>query len=407
MLRAWLLLNTILVGATLAKPDSKPAVSAINALGVDLLHKEARSGNTVFSPYSIQFALSMTFEGAAGGTREQMVKALHYSGNDMATSFATLNAQLLELADRSSRDARKGDAITLEIANRLYGQAGFPFRATFLDFLRKQHDAPLETLDFAKGPAAARKINEWVATKTRNRIRDLIPADALGSFTRLVLVNAIYLKAPWEEAFGEKATKPQPFHLPGGKSVRAPTMFRQASFGYAKGEGFEAVAIPYVGGELQFLILLPTENEGLPALEGTLRTKLLTGFANLPAAEIALHLPKFKLEPPVIKLNATLQKLGMKSAFDIPPGSANFDGIAPAKGPDALFISDVFHKAFLEIDEKGTEAAAATAVVMKFRALPPPPKRPIEVRVDRPFLFAVQHIPSGACLFLGRVTDPR
>jgi serpin B len=226
--------------------------------------------------------------------------------------------------------------------------------------------------------------------------------------TRLVLANALYLKAPWADPFSEKTTQPEPFHVRGGAPVDLPMMRKTARFGYAKHEGFTAVSLPYAGDDLRFLVLLPDEVNGLRALESKLTAHLLAECAKLEKQDVEVHLPKFKLEPPTIALAEKLQALGMKSAFDIPQGSANFDKMAPRKPNDYLYISNVFHKTFIAVDEKGTEAAAATAVVMMRAtgiARPKPP--PIEVKVDRPFVYAVQHVPSGVCLFLGRVTDPR
>jgi serpin B len=247
-----------------------------------------------------------------------------------------------------------------------------------------------------------------VADQTREKIRDLIPANALNKLTRLVLANALYLKAPWTDPFSEKTTQPEPFHVRGGAPVDVPTMRKTARFGYAKHEGFAAISLPYAGNDLQFLVLLPNELNGLRALESKLTSDVLAECARLEAQDVDLHLPKFKLAPPTIALAEKLQALGMKSAFDIPQGSANFDKMAPRKPNDYLYISNVFHKTFIAVDEKGTEAAAATAVVMMRAtgiARPKPP--PIEVKVDRPFIYAIQHVPSGLCLFLGRVTDPR
>ena len=184
-------------------------------------------------------------------------------------------------------------------------------------------------------------------------------------------------------------------------------MRKTARFGYAKRQGFSAVSVPYVGDDLQFLVLLPDEVNGLSAVESTLTADILAECAKLQAQDIDLHLPKFKLEPPTIALAETLQALGMKSAFNIPQGSANFDKMAPRKPNDYLYISNVFHKTFIAVDEKGTEAAAATAVVMMRATAIRPKPPPIEVKVDRPFIYAIQHVPSGLCLFLGRVTDPR
>src|SRR6266487_5207362 len=184
-------------------------------------------------------------------------------------------------------------------------------------------------------------------------------------------------------------------------------MRKTARFGYAKREGFSAVSLPYLGDNLQFLVLLPDEVNGLRAVESKLTADVLAQCTKLEAQDVDLHLPKFKLEPPTIALAKTFQALGMKSAFDIPQGSANFDKIAPRKPNDYFYISNVFHKTFIAVDEKGTEAAAATAVAMMAGTalIQRPP--PVEVKIDRPFIYAIQHVPTGVCLFLGRMTDPR
>ena len=179
-------------------------------------------------------------------------------------------------------------------------------------------------------------------------------------------------------------------------------------FGYAKRDGYTAIALPYSGNELQFLVLVPNELNGLHSLESKLSAEMLAQCANLETKhDVDLSLPKFKFEPPTIPLSDKLKTLGMKSAFDEPKGSANFDKIAPRKPDDYLAISEVFHKTFIAVDEKGTEAAAATAVAMMAASAMIKKEPPVEVKVDRPFIYAIQHVPSGACLFVGRVTDPR
>jgi len=236
----------------------------------------------------------------------------------------------------------------------------------------------------------------------------LIPQGGIKELTRLVLANAIYLKAPWQSEFNDAVTKPKPFHVHGSAPVNVSTMAQRKQFGYAKRDDFVVVALPYSGGELQFVILLPDQANGLAKLESKLSADLLTQCAKLEPQDVDLELPKFKIEPPTIPLGETLQALGMKTAFDVPQGSANFDKMSPRKPDKYLAISNVFHKTFIAVDEKGTEAAAATAVVMmEVSARLEKPKQPIEVKVDRPFLYAIQHIPSAACLFIGRVTDPR
>jgi len=416
-----LLLTVILLSAVpiFAAEPSFTAAEAINELGVDLLRQVAKPGaNALLSPYSIQSALALTCAGAEGATRTEMAQVLHYPKDETEVhrSFAALRRSLDEITQNSTREAErlqqpggKMNPITLTTANRLFGQSGYAFRESFLSFVKENHDAPFAPLDFSKNASAAtQQINQWVAEQTQLHIRNLIPAGALDELTRLVLVNAIYLKAPWADKFSESATKPQVFHLGANHLASVPTMMSRRTVGYARRDGCTLLTIPYRGGELQFLILLPDPVDGPSSLEKKLTAKELADAARLDSQEVILYLPKFKLEPPGMALSRELQALGMKSAFDLPRGGANFDRIAPRRGTDYLYISEVFHKAFLELDEEGTEAAAATAVVMAVRSAVVEKKpKPIEVRVDRPFLFAVQHRASGACLFLGHVSDPR
>jgi serpin B len=394
------------------------AATATNQLGVDL-HRHLATGdeNLCISPYSIESALAMTFAGADGETRTEMARVLRFPNDGtVPTSFSTLQHSLeemstktAELAKESKRFGGPSEPITLNIANRLFAQKGYDFRQAFLSLVKQNYGAAFEPLDFMADPAGATQhINKWVADETRDKIRDLIPAGALNKLTRLVLANALYLKAPWADPFSEKTTQPEPFHVHGGAPIDVPMMRKTAEFGYNKREGFTSVSLPYTGGDLQFLVLVPDDVNGLRALESNLSRKTLAQCAKLEAQDVDLHLPKFKLEPPSMALAEKFQALGMKSAFDVPRGSANFDKIAPRKPNNYLYISQIFHKTFIDVDEKGTEAAAATAVVMmKATAIAGPKPQPIELKVDRPFIYAIQHVPSGACLFLGRVTDPR
>jgi serpin B len=415
------LLSRFLTSADASVPlgSSASAAQAVNALGLELLAQgTTASANALLSPYSIQTALAMTFAGAAGDTRAEMEKALHYAGEEaeLHPSFAALQKALDEVAASTAERAElakkhggPSEPVTLTVANRLFGQEGYDFRAPFLALVKDSYGAPFQPMDFVRrSPDATKEINAWVEEKTRRRIRDLIPPDGLDQETRLVLVNAIYLKAPWAEEFSAYATKPRPFHVGGGQAQDVSTMVRQSHFGYARRDGFSVVTIPYSGGEIPFLVLVPDETNGLAALEAKLTPQLLVASASPGMAEVILHLPKFKIEPPLFRLGKVLQSLGMKSAFDQPRGTANFDRMAPRKPNDYLYISEVFHKTFLALDEQGTEAAAATAVaMMRATAVVREMPKPIEVRVDHPFLFAIQHRPSGACFFLGRITDPR
>jgi serpin B len=397
------------------------AAGATNQFGVDLYRQlAAGDGNLCVSPYSVEAALAMAFAGADGDTRTEMARVLHLpsDGDAIHASFASLQQSLEQTRLKAGKAAKESkntggpsEPITLAIANQLFAQRGYGFRDSFQGLLKRYYGAALGTLDFQKDAEGARQqINKWVVDQTRDRIRDLIPAGGLDERTRLVLANAIYFKAQWVARFPETATRPQPFHIRGGAAVDVPTMRKvDKGIGYSKHDGFTAVSVPYAGHELQLLVLLPDEVNGLPTLETKLNADLLKQCAKLSAQEVDLSLPKFKLEPPTIALADKLQVLGMRSAFDLPPGSANFDRIAPRKPNDYLAISQVFHKTFIAVDEQGTEAAAATAVavlrVASTAGFVPP--RPIEVKVDRPFFYVIQHVPSGACLFIGRVTDPR
>jgi len=412
------LIGMLTAGMAHSAANLELAAKATNDLAVDL-HRQLATGdeNLCISPYSIESALAMTSAGADGETLTEMARVLHLTNNRaVPASFALLQHSLLEmsaktaeLVQQSKRFGGPSEPITLNIANRLFAQQGYAFRPAFLTQLTQYYGAVFEPLDFiADAAAGTQHINQWVANQTRDRIRDLIPKGALDKTTRLVLANALYLKAPWASEFSENATKPEPFHIRGGTPVDVPMMRKtDKHFGYAKRDGYTVVSLSYVGNDLQLLVFLPDDVNGLHVVESKLTGETLTACAKLDSRDVDLHLPKFKLEPPTITLAEKFEALGMKTAFDQPHGSANFDRIAPRTPKDYLYISQIFHKTFIAVDEKGTEAAAATAVAMMAgTALRSPPPPPIEVKVDRPFVYAIQHVPSGVCLFLGRVTDP-
>ena len=402
-----------------AAPSTEVAAQAVNALGLDLMAKgTASNANALLSPYSIQAALAMTYAGSAGNTRSEMAKVLHYPADEalLHQAFGAMAQALDEVAKTSAQQAENAkkfggsaEPVVLTVANRLFGQQGYEFRQPFLDLVKGSYAAPLQAMDFvSKAQHERLAINAWVEEQTRKRIRDLIPSGGLDRETRLVLVNAIYMKAPWSEPFHDTSTQPLPFAVMGTGAQKVPTMHRLGNIGYAKRDAYQVVTLAYTGGGLQLLVLLPDAKDGLAALEAKLTPDVLRGCAKPGTAEVDLYLPKFKLEPPVLRMSEVLRKLGMLTAFDVPHGTANFDRMAPRKPNDYLYISEVFHKTFIALDEKGTEAAAATAVAMaRATAIMLDKPKPIEVHVDRPFLFAIQHVASGACLFLGRITDPR
>jgi serpin B len=398
--------------------DTGDVVSAINALGLDLYRVQPGDGNLLLSPYSIQNALAMAYAGAAGDTRTEMQRVLHYPADDTAIhgGFAELARELEQIVRDSAERAEKikiesgkpAKYIQLVLANRLFVQRGYELRAPFLELVKDDYGAEPELLDFRDAAEQARvTINQWAEDNTKGRIRDVIPPGGVSTVTRLVLTNAVYLFAPWDKPFDTHWTEPLPFFIHTENGLSVPTMQKGGQFGYEHHVGFIALSLPYIGGGMQLLILLPDKRDGLPALERRITPELLAECAILPRHLIILHLPKFKLEPSSIALSAQLHQLGMKIAFDEPHGSANFARMAPRKPDDYLALSNLFHKAYLEVAESGTEAAAVTTVTTFSTGRIASPTKPIEVRVDHPFIFAIQHVPSGECLFLGRVTDPR
>jgi serpin B len=335
------------------------------------------------------------------------------------TGFAGLRESLDQIAARSQtvaearrRSGGRLDVIEWHAANRLFGQRGYAFRDAFLSLMKEGYGAPFEALDFRHAAEAGRStINSWVQTQTRDKIRNLIPSGGVNASTRLVLVNALYLKAPWAKPFEEAETKARPFHVGGQEQTTdVPTMHAVKFGGYAEENGTIVVTSDYIGQGLQFLVVLPPEGKALDAFAAELTPADFARWARLGNGHpqsLSLFLPRFRVEGATIPLGPALRAIGVKSAFDDPAGSANFDRIAPRLPDDYLALAEIFHQTFVAVDEEGTEAAAATAATMLTLAAAAAPPRPIEVRVDRPFLFAIQHRASGACLFLGRITDPR
>jgi serpin B len=422
-MRRSLVLPLVFVASALAAAEFDPA-AATNQVGLDLFRQLAPqkpNANLVLSPYSIASALALVYAGAEGTTREEMAHALHFAPDDapVRTGFAGLRESLDQIAARSQtvaearrRSGGRLDVIEWHAANRLFGQRGYAFRDAFLSLMKEGYGAPFEALDFRHAAEAGRStINSWVQTQTRDKIRNLIPSGGVNASTRLVLVNALYLKAPWAKPFEEAETKARPFHVGGQEQTTdVPTMHAVKFGGYAEENGTIVVTSDYIGQGLQFLVVLPPEGKALDAFAAELTPADFARWARLGNGHpqsLSLFLPRFRVEGATIPLGPALRAIGVKSAFDDPAGSANFDRIAPRLPDDYLALAEIFHQTFVAVDEEGTEAAAATAATMLTLAAAAAPPRPIEVRVDRPFLFAIQHRASGACLFLGRITDPR
>ena len=374
-----------------------------NAFALDLWARVRETpGNQIVSPASIAIALDMTYGGARGETAAEMARVLHAPADPAALHLAAGN--VLSTWNDPARDT-----YTLAVANRLFGERTFTFEPTFLALTRDRYRAPLEPLDFASAPEPARAhINGWVARETRDRIQDLLPAGVIRADTRLVLTNAVYFLARWRTPFERHATRDAAFFAGGTRRVEVPTMHRAEHFAHAEIEGAQVLELPYRGDELAMTIVLPRERDGLAAIEAGLDAARLASFtSSLDASRrVAVALPKFRIAPePSMRLSDTLKQLGMRLAFDAE--AADFTGIADPPDPDdRLSISEVFHKAFVQVDEDGTEAAAATAVVMMRGGAAAPSEPPIPFTADHPFLFFIRDLRSGAILFLGRVVDP-
>jgi len=364
------------------------------------LHRvlRAQPGNLAFSPASISIALAMTWSGARGTTAAQMGKVLHLQGAP-GTVMPEAGALLKALNDPART------SYTLRVANRLFVEKTYPLLPAYLAQVAA-FDAPAEPTDFRHAPEPARQhINQWVARQTADRIRDLLAPNSINDQTRLALVNALYLLADWLKPFAHERTQPRPFHAPAG-AHDVPTMLQVETFDYAEAPGLQLLEMRYRGEELAMDVLLPATPTGLDALEKDIDATRLAGWlAALKPERLFVSLPRFTIDPagPIV-LSDALQALGMTEAFD--RERADFTALANPPSPaDRLVISQVFHKAFVKVDEKGTEAAAATAVVMA-RAGSAAPARPKEFVADHPFLFVIRDLRSGLILFLGRVTDP-
>jgi serpin B len=360
------------------------------------LRKE--EGNLFYSPHSISLALAMTYAGARGETAEQMAQTLRFllAQDRLHPAFNWLDR---ELAKRGGgAQGKDGEGFRLNIANAIWGQRNYTFLSDFLDVLAENYGAGLRILDFMTEPERSRRtINDWVSDQTEGRIKDLIPPDAIDELTRLVLTNAIYFNAAWEHPFERRMTANRPFYLLHGGQVTVP-MMRQTKFhGYAEGEGYQAVELLYDGGELSMVILLPASGN-FPAFEQGLQAQKVNDIiSDLQRIEVILTMPRFEFDSE-FSLKDTLAGMGMPIAFI--PYEADFSGMTGNREP--LFIRDVVHKAFVAVDEAGTEAAAATAVVVP----PAMPGRLVELTIDRPFIFLIRDIETGAILFVGRVLNP-
>ncbi len=362
------------------------------------LYRELRSAgsNLFFSPHSISTALAMTYAGARGETAAEMARVLHFT-LPPEQLFPAFNA--LDLALQPGKPKEKEQPLELQGANALWGQQGYTFQSEFLDLLAQNYGAGMRLVDFKTAPEAARQaINQWVSEQTKNRIQDLIAPGVIDTLTRLVLVNAIYFKGGWLYPFNALATHEAPFTRLDGSQVNVPLMSwsEAETVRYAQGAGYQMVELPYQGGNAVMTILLPDAGQFAAVEEKLTAAQLTTLLSGMNPQEVKVTMPRFKNES-AFDLTQALGKLGMSTALS---GAADFSGMT---GQRDLYIGAVVHKAFVEVNESGTEAAAATAVIMKLTGAP---VQPLEVRVDRPFIYLIRDTQTGAVLFMGRVLDP-
>jgi serpin B len=386
--------------APLDDEEARLVAGAVGALAADL-HSRLSAGETnmAFSPTSIMLALAMVSGGARGETAAQIDAVLHL-GDDPARLRALLGRE-----QRLLLRAGGADGVQLAVANRLFGERSFTFRPEYLEWTAAEFGAPLEPVDFRGAPEAVRaRINAWVAEQTRDRIPVILPPASVDAGTSLVLVNAVYFKGRWALVFEERATTPRPFTLAAGERVEVPTMEAKDDFGYATRDGVQLLELPYAGDELSMVVVLPGSGE---APDAWLTAERLATLGRLPVQEVEVRLPRFRIDPPEPRrIEEDLQALGMQRAFA--SGRAEFEGIAEPPTPETgLYISAVFHRAFVEVNEEGTEAAAATAIVMAPGGAPPVAREPLRFHADRPFLFLIRENRTGLVLFVGRVGDPR
>ena len=356
-------------------------------------------GNLFFSPYSISLAMAMTYVGARSNTEQQMADVLNFFEQEtFHPAVAMLNSDMMSRAEAVQDRDMQG--FQLNIANSIWGQDGYAFQPAFLDILSDHYGAGMQLVDYINDPEGARKqINAWVEDETEDKIKDLIPQGVLDGLTRLVLANAIYFNAAWEHQFEESFTRDAPFNLLDGNSVDVPMMAQREAFGYAEVDGLQAIELFYEGREASMVIFLP-ETESYTAFEDDLDNETMDELlAALQPRQLELFMPKFTFESE-FELVPTLTALGLQDPFD--PQVSDFSGMDGTRG---LYISNILHKAFVDVDEEGTEAAAATAVVMKMTSAMP--EEPLLVRIDHPFIFLIKDNQTGSILFMGRVLDPR
>lgn len=389
--------------ATVAAEDMSTLVAGNTAFAFELYQAlRTKEGNLFYSPYSISQALAMTYAGARGETAQQMANVLHFTlpSEKLHPAFNALDQELTSRNETPTEEESEEIAFQLRIANAIWGQAGYSFRPEFLDTLAENYGSGLQTLDFQRNAEASRgQINNWVSDQTAGRITDLIPAGAVDQSTRMVLTNAIYFNAAWMHPFEAEATSDAPFNLLDGSQITVPMMMQRKEFRYTAGQGYQAVELPYEQG-VSMVILLPETGQFAP-FETTLNATQLQAIVNdLNNRTVVLTMPKFEFDGTSFSLKETLTAMGMPGPF---AQNADFSGMTD---PSELFITALLHQASITVDEAGTEAAAATAAVIGVTSAMPTEDEPVVMTIDRPFIYLIRDMDTGAVLFVGRVVNP-
>lgn len=380
------------------KADIDSLVDGNNAFGLDLYQSlRSEDGNLILSPFSISLALAMTYSGAKGETEAQMAEVLNFPAQSQThPAFNALDLMLEETDIILDKDQ---EPMQLDIANAVFAEQTFAFLPDFLDTLSVNYGAGVRLMDFANNPDPSRKeINQWVSDETKDKINDLLPENAVTTSTKMVLVNAIYFKADWLSPFDANDTYDGTFTLLDGSEVTVPMMGQRMGIPYYVGNGYAAAELPYAGESAVMTVLVPDAGrfeEVESQLNGAMFKEML---ANLAPADVTLRMPKFEYESSFM-LSDTLASMGMPLAFD--ENRADFSGMTDQQ---ALYIGNVIHKAFVAVDEEGTEAAAATAVIMEGASAVMPEN---ELYIDRPFIYFIRDVESGQILFIGRVLNPK
>jgi serpin B len=385
-------------------PEVQSVADANNQFALDLYHKlRNKDGNLFFSPYSISKALAMVWAGARGDTEREMAAVLHFKlGQERQHQAFRETRKLLNRTGPFGLPPLPNNKVQLHLSANLWGQRGFDFQESYLSLIQDCYGGGLQEIDFTAAEKARKKINAWVEQQTHNKIQELFQPGTIDTNTRLVLASAIYFKGDWAHPFKKSGTREDSFWVTNSTKVPAMLMSQTDTFGYFEDKDLQGLQMPYEGKDLALIVLLPSKRDGLAELEKALTAEKLAGWVGrFWEQKVNVWLPKFKTTS-AMDLNDTLVALGMEKAFT---GSADFSGMTGGREP--LAISKVVHQAFVDVNEEGTEAAAATGVAMSLSAAPGSsgPRVPV-FRADHPFVFAIRDVRTGVILFLGRMSKP-